>query len=88
MHNFFFNRKERQEVLFLLDRSGSMHGNPTKQLQYTMYAALKVLPKNTNFNIIEFGSNHKTLFPDSVLPSFENLHLARKCIFLCLFLYN
>lgn len=71
---------EKEEVLFVLDRSGSMTGNPTKQLMYAMYAALKYLPKKCLFNIMEFGTSHRSLFPTFVSPSFENLFAARKCI--------
>ena len=59
-----------------------MKGERTKQLKYTILAALKYFPKNTLFNILEFGSKHTTLFSESVLPTAQNLHIARKRMFI------
>ena len=74
------SRKPEQEIIFLLDRSGSMNGNPTRQLMFTMFHALKFIPSRSLFNIVCFGSSHHSLFPDSVSPTFENLHAARRSI--------
>eukprot|EP00026_Physarum_polycephalum_P002371 Phypoly_transcript_02377.p1 GENE.Phypoly_transcript_02377~~Phypoly_transcript_02377.p1 ORF type:complete len:896 (+),score=129.81 Phypoly_transcript_02377:235-2688(+) len=69
-----------EEVVFMLDCSGSMMGDPMQQLAYTMYHALKLLPSSAIFNIVCFGTSHTFLFPNSVHPTFENLFAARKLI--------
>jgi hypothetical protein len=74
-------RPEEREIIFLLDRSGSMDGEPTRQLMYTMFHALKFIPSHSTFNIVCFGSSHQFLFPSAVLPTFDNLYAARHCIY-------
>lgn len=61
-----------------------MDGEPTRQLMYTMFHALKFIPSRATFNIVSFGSTHEFLFPESVAPTFENLYTARKRILVSL----
>ena len=52
------------EIVFVADRSGSMHGNiPT--LVSALKIFLKSLPLGVKFNICSFGSQHKFLWPKS-----------------------
>lgn len=71
---------EEQEIIFLLDCSGSMSGLPTQHLMYSMFHALKFIPSSSTFNIVSFGSSFEFLFPESVFPTFEKLYTARKKI--------
>lgn len=64
----FYPRFEFQQVnsefIFLVDRSGSMGGNPIRQASQTMQAILERLSGigTSTFNIIGFGSQFDSLF--------------------------
>ncbi|KAI9854316.1 MAG: hypothetical protein M1824_000409 [Vezdaea acicularis] len=54
----------RPEIVFIADRSGSMHSNiPT--LVSALKVFLKSIPIGVKFNICSFGSSHKFLWPKS-----------------------
>eukprot|EP00026_Physarum_polycephalum_P010569 Phypoly_transcript_10735.p1 GENE.Phypoly_transcript_10735~~Phypoly_transcript_10735.p1 ORF type:complete len:422 (+),score=61.17 Phypoly_transcript_10735:56-1267(+) len=57
-----------------------MDGEPTRQLMFTMFHALKFIPSSAIFNIVSFGSTHRFLFPESVPPTFDNMYTARQLI--------
>ena len=54
------------EMIFLVDRSGSMtrDGRMDKTKQ-TLQIFLRSIPEGSLFNIVSFGTNHKSLFPQS-----------------------
>ncbi|KAJ5073666.1 von willebrand factor a domain-containing protein 5a [Anaeramoeba ignava] len=64
------------ELLFLIDRSGSMSGTPIRSVSETLDIFLHAIPDTCAFNIIGFGSNYETLFPTSVKYSQESLEKA------------
>ena len=51
------------ELVFLIDRSGSMAGSSIAAVRSTMQTLLRSLPTGCRFNIIGFGSHHQSLFP-------------------------
>ena len=53
------------EMVFLVDRSGSMSGSRINQVKDTLQIFLRSLPEGTLFNIIGFGSRFEKLFPES-----------------------
>eukprot|EP01106_Pelomyxa_sp_JSP_P010072 TRINITY_DN2711_c0_g1_i1.p1 TRINITY_DN2711_c0_g1~~TRINITY_DN2711_c0_g1_i1.p1 ORF type:complete len:472 (+),score=103.81 TRINITY_DN2711_c0_g1_i1:559-1974(+) len=53
------------EIIFLIDRSGSMAGDPMKNVCETMDLFLRSLPENCKFNIVGFGSSFTKLFDSS-----------------------
>ncbi|XP_077964164.1 von Willebrand factor A domain-containing protein 5A isoform X2 [Gasterosteus aculeatus] len=53
------------EFVFLLDRSGSMHGQRIKNARDTLLLLLKSLPLGCYFNIYSFGSSFEHIFPKS-----------------------
>uniref|UniRef100_A0A3Q4BAH4 VWFA domain-containing protein n=1 Tax=Mola mola TaxID=94237 RepID=A0A3Q4BAH4_MOLML len=57
--------KATRELLFLVDRSGSMSG--TKIHSEAMVVALKSLPSGTKLNVVGFGTTIKPLFTASKL---------------------
>ncbi|KAF2440485.1 hypothetical protein P171DRAFT_524522 [Karstenula rhodostoma CBS 690.94] len=68
-----FNLKsQKPEIIFIVDRSGSMRGEIT-----TLVSALKVflksIPVGCMFNICSFGSNHSFLWPTSQLYNQDTL---------------
>ncbi|XP_037837974.1 von Willebrand factor A domain-containing protein 5B1 [Kryptolebias marmoratus] len=59
--------KATRELLFLIDRSGSMSGNNIHRVKEAMAVALKSLPSGTMLNIVGFGTTIKPLFNSSKL---------------------
>ena len=53
------------EMVFLVDRSGSMSGSRISQVRDTLQIFLRSLPEGTLFNIFGFGSKFEKLFPES-----------------------
>ncbi|CAG2190010.1 unnamed protein product [Mytilus edulis] len=62
-HGSAFNSK--REFIFVIDRSGSMHGDRMAKSKETLLLLLKSLPMDCLFNIVSFGSNHTFLFKKS-----------------------
>lgn len=54
------------EMIFIVDRSGSMAGAPMRSVKDTLQIFLKSIPMGCWFNIIGFGSRFRKLFPESV----------------------
>ncbi|KAJ5202024.1 von Willebrand factor type A [Penicillium cinerascens] len=68
---------DASEIIFVIDRSGSMVDKiPT--LLSALKLFLKSLPLGVPFNIISFGSEHKSLWPRSKMSSRESLEEALK----------
>ncbi|XP_043926564.1 von Willebrand factor A domain-containing protein 5B2 [Protopterus annectens] len=65
-----------REIIFLIDRSGSMSGDNIEKIKEALTVTLKSLPSATLFNIVGFGSSIKPLFSASKLCSNESLSLA------------
>ncbi|XP_042353268.1 von Willebrand factor A domain-containing protein 5B1 isoform X2 [Plectropomus leopardus] len=59
--------KATRELLFLVDRSGSMSGTNIHRVKDAMVVALKSLPSGTMLNIVGFGTTIKPLFTSSKL---------------------
>lgn len=53
------------EVVFLLDRSGSMDGDSISQARSALQLCLRSLAAGDYFNIVGFGSRFEALFPTS-----------------------
>ncbi|KAL4477543.1 hypothetical protein ABPG74_002693 [Tetrahymena malaccensis] len=68
----------RSEFIFLLDRSGSMSGQPIRRACEALTLFLKSLPNDSYFNVISFGSSFEKLFPSSIQYSSETLEKAIK----------
>ncbi|KAL4467880.1 hypothetical protein ABPG74_013215 [Tetrahymena malaccensis] len=63
----------RSEFIFLLDRSGSMSGQPISRACQALTLFLKSLPNDSYFNVISFGSRYEFLFPESVKYNSQTL---------------
>lgn len=63
------------EVLFLIDRSGSM-GDKMNSVKFAMQFLLKGIPQGKKFNIWSFGSSHTSLWTESAMYSEGSLNTA------------
>jgi uncharacterized protein YegL len=52
----------RAEIIFVVDRSGSMSGARIRNVREAMQLFLRGLPSDCFFNIVGFGSNYELLF--------------------------
>ena len=69
-----------KEIVFVLDTSGSMEGFPIKKAKEAMNLTLAGLNPSDTFNLITFAGETKILFEKPVLPTPENMSLARKML--------
>ncbi len=53
------------EVIFLIDRSGSMGGTSIEEVRNAMQMCLRSLIDGCLFNVVGFGSTYDALFPES-----------------------
>jgi Ca-activated chloride channel family protein len=69
-----------RELIFVVDTSGSMHGNSIAQAKQALERALDGLTANDRFNIIEFNSTTRALYHQSVAADAVNIRHARKFV--------
>jgi Ca-activated chloride channel family protein len=62
------------DVVFLVDRSGSMQGRSIEEARNALQLALRSLGSGCRFNIVGFGSRFESLFPES--RSYDEASLA------------
>lgn len=55
----------RCELIFLVDRSGSMQGTSIGEARNALQLCLRSLAEGTLFNVVGFGSSFQMLFPES-----------------------
>ncbi|KNC99654.1 uncharacterized protein SPPG_05035 [Spizellomyces punctatus DAOM BR117] len=68
------------ELVFIIDRSGSMQGRQIEQAKTALQLFLRSIPHGHFFNIVSFGSTHTSLFPTSYEYTEENLGLALRAV--------
>ena len=87
MLNFLpqFSREEREggevssEIIIMIDRSGSMRGEPIASARATLELLLRSLSPGCAFNVVGFGTKFKLLFPEgSKRYDTESLQKATK----------
>ena len=69
-----------RELIFVVDTSGSMHGNSIAQAKQALERALDGLTANDRFNIIEFNSATRALYHQSVAADAVNVRHARRFV--------
>ncbi|XP_041659513.1 von Willebrand factor A domain-containing protein 5B1 [Cheilinus undulatus] len=72
--------KATRELLFLVDRSGSMSGTNIQRVKEAMVVALKSIPAGTVLNIVGFGTTIKPLFTSSKVCSDVTLMQANEYV--------
>lgn len=65
-----------RELLFIIDTSGSMHGDAINAAKDALLFGLTQLAEDDLFNVIEFNSYSRELFKHSVIASNNNLSAA------------
>lgn len=77
---FSLNSLKSCELIFLVDRSGSMHsGSQIHQAGQALELFLRSIPSEDHYiNVIGFGSHHQSLFPKSVEYDAESLRTTTK----------
>ena len=70
----FFNG----EIIFIADRSGSMHGGKMNTLKDVLSVFLKSLTEEVYFNIYSFGSKCTSIWPQSQPYTDNNVELAAR----------
>lgn len=79
--NFIATQRLARETVFVVDTSGSMHGQSMEQAKNALFYALSLLDSNDSFNIIGFD-NLVTLMSDKPLvASGFNLRRAERFIY-------
>lgn len=66
-----------REVIFIIDTSGSMGGEPIEQARAALLEGLKTLMAADRFNIIQFNSTFDTLFTAPLAVTPTNIARAR-----------
>ncbi len=61
----FEKQPARSEIVFLVDRSGSMRGTSIAEAKNALQLCLRSLPAGCSFNLVGFGSEFEPLFPES-----------------------
>lgn len=69
--------QQRPEIVFIVDRSGSMYDKMTT-LKSALHLFLASLPIGTYFNIVSFGQSHSFLWESSQAYSEATLNTAKK----------
>ena len=70
-------QKFPQEMIYIIDTSGSMGGVSIAQAKASLDTALSKLKPDDRFNIVEFNSTTKPLHRNAVTASSENVRRAR-----------
>jgi Ca-activated chloride channel family protein len=53
------------EIIFVVDRSGSMEGTSIDEVRKALQLCLRSMIPGCRFNVVGFGSTHRSLFPES-----------------------
>ncbi len=69
-----------REVIYLIDRSGSMHGPSVDQAKSALLTAIKRLRPQDTFNIIAFNHMSFPLFGQPMMASPRNKRIAKRFI--------
>ncbi|XP_037037777.1 von Willebrand factor A domain-containing protein 5A-like isoform X2 [Bradysia coprophila] len=71
-------KEQKTELIFVLDRSGSMMGQSIRSAKEALTLFLHSMPVDCYFNVLGFGSRYEFLFPVSVKYDDGSLRMALK----------
>ncbi|MBK6982533.1 MAG: marine proteobacterial sortase target protein [Betaproteobacteria bacterium] len=66
-----------RETVFVIDTSGSMQGTSIQQAREALLTGLSTLTARDRFNVVEFNSSTRPMWPDALPATAENLQYAR-----------
>jgi len=66
-----------RELIFVIDTSGSMHGTSIEQAKRALLLALDGLKPADRFNVIQFNSVTRSIFPHSVMADPGHIRTAK-----------
>lgn len=69
-----------REVVYVIDTSGSMHGESINQARSALQLALRNLKPTDRFNIIQFNSTTESMFNNSVAATAQNIQHAQNYV--------
>jgi hypothetical protein len=72
----FETSSQPAEVVFVIDRSGSMGGTSITEVRNALQLCLRSLSPGCRFNIVSFGSRYEALFPESQAYDEKSMKLA------------
>ena len=78
--NFEGMTRQRREVFFVLDCSGSMQGSSITEAKRALALCVRALDEGDRFNIVRFGSRFDTMWPDARAFSQQSLDDASRWI--------
>ena len=73
-------RRQHVEMVFVVDTSGSMSGQPLAQARAAINAALERLDRNDTFQIMNFSSSVRQFASDPVPATYDNIERAREYV--------
>ena len=73
-------QRQSMEMVFVIDASGSMSGEPMKQAKAAILSALEHLTPSDTFQIIRFSDNASHFGPKPVPATRENISNARRYV--------
>ena len=73
-------QKSNRELILILDKSGSMAGDPIRAAKRAVLSALDGLDTNDHFNIIAFDNNATSLFSTALIADATNIAKATRFI--------
>ena len=69
-----------REMIFIVDTSGSMHGVSIAQAKQAVMRSLEELHSGDRFNVIEFNTHTRALFPQSMPADGSHIATARNFV--------
>jgi Ca-activated chloride channel family protein len=69
-----------RETVFVIDTSGSMQGTSMQQAKEALLMGLGTLAARDRFNVVEFNSKTRPMWPDALPATAENLRHAREWV--------
>lgn len=79
--NFIATQRLARETVFVVDTSGSMHGQSMEQAKNALFYALSLLDSNDSFNIIGFDNVVTPMSDKPLVASGFNLRRAERFIY-------
>jgi len=74
------NMRSECDVVFIVDKSGSMSGSRIKTVKQALTLFLRSLPMGSRFNVVSFNKSYDSAFVRSVAYTDENVAIAQRYV--------